>query len=245
MILRAENKDCMEIMKEYPDKYFDLAVIDPPYGINVISNRQFGDARRKDGSVRLSKDKRNGRKSIIMNEYKIKDWDSNYPDQQYFNELFRVSQKQIIFGENYIQFEQKTTSTGRIFWDKVNGSNDFSDGEMVWTNLFSSVRQIEYMWNGMLQGKSFIEGRINQGNKALCEKRIHVTQKPIELYKWIYKNYAKPEFKIIDTHLGSGSNLIAADNFKISEFVCCEIDKEYFTDAMNRYKEYKRQLKMF
>jgi len=234
----------MDIMAQYPDKYFDLAIVDPPYGLGEDGSKTRGRTFRKDGTHRLSIDKRNGRKSLIFNEYKSGGWDDNFPDQLYFNELFRVSKKQIIFGENYIQFEQKATSTGRIFWDKINGSNDFSDGEMAWTNLFSSVRKIEYLWNGMLQGSDG-DGKIVEGNNKKLEKRIHPTQKPRRLYKRIFSRFTDKKMKVLDTHGGSFSSAIEAYYFEFAEFVICEKDKDYFADSKSRFEVETQQMCLF
>ena len=214
MILRAENKDCMEVMAEYPDNYFDLAVVDPPYGINVTKNKR-------------------------LNNNSVNDWDSKIPSNEYFTELKRVSKNQIIWGGNYF-IEHLNNTRCFINWDKLNHSDTYADCEMAWTSFDENAKIFKYMWDGNRYG---YEGNIKGVGKPSI--RIHPTQKPIKLYEWIYKNYAKPEFKVIDTHGGSFSNAIAADNFNIAEFVICEIDKDYFTDGMHRYNEYKRQLKLF
>jgi len=239
------NQDCMEGMRELPDNFADLACVDPPYGIGEDGSKTHGRTFRKDGTHRLSIDNRTGRKSLIYNKYRSAGWDHKQPDQEYFNELFRVSKKVIIWGANYINFDQKDTSSGLIFWDKVNGTNDFSDGEVAWTDLFSSVRKFEFMWNGMLQGKGAVSGKINQGDKSLCETRIHPTQKPVQLYGWIYKNYLPEGGKVLDTHGGSFSNRIAADKAGNIDFIGYEIDKEYYDKAERRYKDFKSQLRMF
>ena len=206
MILRAENKDCMEVMAEYPDNYFDLAVVDPPYGHNAMDGSR---TRKKYGINRGD------------------NWDCYRPDKAYFNELQRVSKNQIVWGGNYF-ITNLTDTKCFIIWDKkiAEGMNNYAMCEMAWTSFNGRPAKI-------------------YAKIAAQENRIHPTQKPIKLYEWIYKNYAKPEFKVIDTHGGSFSNAIAADNFNIAEFVICEIDKEYFTDGMHRYNEYKRQLKLF
>lgn len=235
MIRRFENKDCIEGMKEFPDKYFDLAICDPPYGIKWSAAPVSFSGKTKHSKT--------GEISMIKgNVFDPKDWDSNQPEQNYFDELFRISKIQIIFGENYIQFDQKKLSSGRIFWDKVNDKSIFSDGELAWTNAHKSIKQIEFLWNGMLQGKSFIEGRIQQGNKKLVEKKIHPTQKPIELYKWILQNYAKTGDLIFDSHVGSGSSLIACEELGF-EYVGFEIDPDYFAAATKRIDEFRKQPK--
>ena len=243
-MLAITNEDNMRLMSRYPDGYFDLAICDPPYGIGEDGSKTKGRTFRKDGSARNNLDKRTGRKSVIFNTYKSKSWDESPPNQDYFDELFRVSKNIIIWGSNHLLFNQKKLSSGRIFWDKVNGSSDFSDGEFAWTNLFGSVRMVRFMWNGMLQGKSIIDGHLNQGNKALCEKRIHPTQKPVKLYEWLLQNYAKAGQSILDTHLGSGSIAIACHNMGFS-LTACELDTEYFEAATKRIKQHQSQTRMF
>ena len=243
--IQVYNDDCMNIMQQYEDGHFDLAICDPPYGIGEDGRKSASRTEKSDGSIRHGIDPRNGRPIIRKkSKYSAKQWDSKQPEQYYFDELFRVSKKVIIWGSNYLNFEQKTTSSGRIFWDKVNGTNDFSDGEIAFTNLFSSVRQFEFMWNGMLQGAGVNSGRTSQGNKKLCEKRIHPTQKPVALYRWLLDKYAKPDFKILDTHLGSGSNAIACHWFGC-ELVAAELDEEYYQDSLKRFKRETAQQKMF
>jgi len=237
-------EDNMELMSRYSDDHFDLAIVDSPYGIGEDGSKTKGRTFRKDGTARKSVDKRTGRKAVIYNTYKNGEWDSNYPKQKYFNELFRVSKKQIIWGINYILFDQSADSSGRIFWDKVNGDNDFSDGELAWTNLFKSVRQFEFMWNGMLQGQGIINGRRNQGDKSKCEKRLHPTQKPRVLYEWLLSNYAKEGDKILDTHLGSGSIALAAHNLGF-DLTACELDKDYYDDSIKRIENHMAQIRMF
>ena len=188
------NMDCMDGMKDFPDKYFDLAVVDPPYGIGCMSMNY-----TKSGAVRISR--RNGNKSVGRRDYrKQTQWDV-IPTAEYFAELFRVSKSQIIWGGNYFSDVLKP-SKGFIVWDKRcydSMRNDFADCEFAWISEGLGVaRMFRYIWNGMI--------RADQKNK---EERFHPTQKPIALYKWILKNYAKPGYKILDTHVGSGSSLIA------------------------------------
>ena len=221
-------EDNMAGMARYPDGYFHLAIVDPPYGIG--ESRKQGPGARNDFII----DKRNGVKTAVKTFHKIADWDDQQPTQSYFDELFRVSRRRIIFGENYLLFSQKQTSTGRIFWDKVNGENDFSDGELIWTDCIKSVRQIEFMWNGMMQGKSLQEGRVQNGDKRE-QKRIHQNQKPVLLYKWLLTNYAKPGDRILDTHLGSGSHRIAAWDMGF-DFWAWENDPDYFAGQQKRFE---------
>lgn len=230
----AYNRDCLEAMREMPDKAFDLAIVDPPYGLG-------------EGTKHLSRQQpvrqRNGSDLPVLSLHTAKDWDTEQPPQVYFDELFRVSRKHIIFGENYLQFSQKHSSSGRIFWDKINGSNDFSDGEMAWTNLFTSIRQYRFLWNGMIQGTP-VRPTYQQGNKQLNEKRIHPTQKPVALYKWLLTNYAKPGQTILDTHLGSGSSRIAAYDLGF-DFTGYELDKDYFEAQEQRFARHIAQPKLF
>ena len=158
----------------------------------------------------------------------------------FFNELIRVSKNYIVFGCNYFDY---VFAHGRIVWDKCNGNSTFSDCEIAATNCHDSVRLFRYMWNGMMQGKSIQEGHIAQGNKALNEPRIHVTQKPTNLYRWIFGKYAKPGFKILDTHLGSGTSRRAAYDFGL-DFVGYEINEEYFELQEKAFVEYTSQLRM-
>lgn len=220
-------------MAEYPDKYFDLAVVDPPYGIKA--DRAFV---RKTPAI----DPRNGR-PILTKPKKIGNWDNERPSNIYFQELLRISKNQIIWGGNYFA-DLLPAKSCWIVWDKVNGKSDQADCELAWTSFNSAVRQIEYMWC-IAQGKSISEGRIAQGNNKLWEKKLHPTQKPVILYDWIYQTYFKNGGKVIDTHLGSGSNRIAADKAGNIDFVGFELDKDYFDAQEKRWAEYKKQLILF
>lgn len=185
------NVDCLPAMELFPDNYFDLAVVDPPYFSGPERRGFYGSKVSKIG---------------VHRDYPVSPaWSK--PEPEYFRELFRVCRHYIVWGCNYFDYQ---FATGRIVWDKCNGNSSFSDCEIAATNLFSSVRMFRYMWSGMMQGKSITEGDTMQGNKSLNEKRIHPTQKPVALYDWIFKNYAEPGQKILDTHLGSGSSRIAA-----------------------------------
>ena len=194
------NEDCIELMKRYPDKYFDLAVVDPPYGIGISSNP----FRQKHGKC---------------------DWDNCIPNQQYFDELLRVSKNQIIWGGNYFDLPP---SQGFIIWDKKQ-PQEFSSAmcEMAWMS-FQKPAKIFRM--------HVITAELN---------KIHPTQKPVALYQWIYKNYLPEGGKVLDTHLGSGSNRIAADKAGNIEFTACELDTDYFLAQEKRWKEYKSQLVLF
>jgi len=231
------NIDCMELLRETPDKYYSLCIVDPPYGINVAkmayTQEDNMSVKQKNGTIlRVKKSK-----------YKHGDWDKNIPNKAYFNELFRVSKNQIIWGIKY--FNLSGIGNGLIKWNKcVPDGVSFNNYEYAYCSLLNKEIEFTYMWAGMFQGKSLLEPTIQQGNKQLNEKRIHPTQKPIRLYKWLLKNYSKPTDKILDTHFGSLSSAIAAHYFGC-EFVGCEIDKEYFDASVKRFKEQTIQLNLF
>ena len=209
MISEVKNIDCIEYMQQFPDKYFELAIVDPPYGIGA-------------NKMTLG----NGKKKIFRGS---NDWDNTIPNQDYFQELFRVSKNQIIWGGNYMTEFLEATGCW-IFWDKGTGENDFADGELAWTSFKGALRKINKSWVGA-NAKDGIE-------------RIHPTQKPIYLYRWILNKYAKKGDKILDTHLGSGSSRIAAD-MEGFNFYACELDKYYFDASCKRFEEYKLQQKLF
>jgi site-specific DNA-methyltransferase (adenine-specific) len=201
------NEDCIEGMKRYADGYFDLAIVDPPYGINI--NVSIG--RRKG-------DKKS-------NCHKFAGNDSSIPNEEYFDELFRVSKNQIIWGGNYMT-EYLTPTPCWLLWDKGFSEDvTFAQFEMAWTSFNSSAKKYNY-------------------NAAKQQNRIHPTQKPTSLYDWILQRYAKPNDLILDTHLGSQSSRIAAykNGFDFTGF---EIDKDYFEQGNKRFNEFKSQLTLF
>ena len=214
-----ENCDNMLLMARYPDNYFDLAIVDPPYGINIqkmnyTQSTKGGVAKRKDYSS-------------------VGNWDSETPTKEYFNELKRVTKNQIIWGGNY--FELPLTKSW-IIWDKKTEdkySNDFADCEMAWNSFDKPAKIVRYLWSGMLQP-----------DMKYKQKRIHPTEKPYQLYKWILDKYAKPNDKILDTHLGSGSIAIACHDYGF-DLTACELDKEYFDKAMQRINNHVAQQKLF
>lgn len=219
------NMDCLPAMELFPDNYFDLAVVDPPYFSGPERRGFYGSKVSKIG---------------VHRDYHVSPaWSK--PEPEYFRELLRVCRRYIVWGCNYFDYQ---FATGRIVWDKCNGNSSFSDCEIAATNLFSSVRMFRYMWSGMMQGKSITEGDTMQGNKSLNEKRIHPTQKPVALYDWIFKNYAEPGQKILDTHLGSGSSRIAAYEAGLG-FIGFEIDPFYFQLEEERFSEYTSQTSLF
>ena len=214
----AYNMDCMEYMWTLPDKAFDLAVVDPPYGIGESG----------------SKNHTRGKLAISKNYKAFAGGDTQPPQSDYFEQLIRVSKNQIIFGANHFANRlPNPTSSCWIVWDKENGNTDFADCELAWTSFKTAVRIFHFRWQGMLQG-----------NMADKEQRIHPTQKPIALYAWIYKNYAKPGDKILDTHLGSGSSRIAAYDAGL-DFVGCEIDPYYFKAQEERFRTHTAQENLF
>ena len=218
------NMDCMEGLKEFPDKYFDLAIVDPPYFSGPEKREYFG---RKVSPI-----------GVHRNFKKTDQWE--VPTKEYFDELKRVSKHQIIWGCNYFDYN---FGPGRIVWDKCNGASSFSDAEIAYTSVHDSVRLFRYMWNGMFQGKSISEGHLQRGNKSLNEVKIHPTQKPIDLYKWIVMNYTVPLFKILDTHVGSASSLIAFYDAQL-DYVGFEKDGQIYKDSSERLEIHKSQLSM-
>ena len=201
--LKLIQGDCMDVMKDYPDNYFDLAIVDPPYGIDVTSMEMGGRKRN-------TQDKK-------------KNWDCGVPDDSYFNELFRASKNQIIWGGNYFNLPP---SQYFCVWDK---------GETMYGRSFAEC-ELAWIRSG---GTRILKKNPNQLD------RIHPTQKPIILYEWLYKNYATKDMKVLDTHLGSGSNAISAYYFGVSEFVGVELDEDYFKAACKRVDAQTNQLKLF
>jgi site-specific DNA-methyltransferase (adenine-specific) len=214
--ITLHNGDCMDGMKDMPDNAFDLAIVDPPYGIGDI-------IRHSKGGGQLAEN---------FNDGKDLEWNSKIPDKQYFCELSRVSTNQIIWGGNYFA-HLMDPSRCWIAWDKKNGGSSFADIELAWTSFDRVAKIFRFRWSGMLQE--------NMGRK---ERRIHPTQKPVELYKWLLKTYAKPGQTIIDTHLGSGSIAIACHDLKY-DLVGYELDADYYASAVNRFKNHSAQLLLF
>ena len=194
--------DCMEAMKAFPDGFFDLAVVDPPYGL--------GDKLTQGGTWASKYTKGNA------------DWDVT-PQKEYWVELFRVSKNQIVWGGNYFGLPPTRCF---IIWDKVAHMDTLADCEYAWSSFDRNAKIYKHVRN-------------------TSETRIHMCQKPVKLYEWIYMNYLPQGGKVIDTHLGSGSNRIAADKQGNIEFYGYEIDKEYFDASVKRFDEYKAQLTLF
>jgi len=213
------NIDCMEYMKGLEDNAFDLAIVDPPYGIGESGGNE-------------------SRNRVKTNNYVKKNWDKSSPSPEYFIELRRVSKNQIIWGANHFMQSLQLGSPCWIVWDKINGASDFADCELAYTSFLKAVRLFKYEWNGMMQGG------IGRNDKMRKEKRIHPTQKPVKLYEWLLANYAKEGDKILDTHLGSGSSAIAA-HYSGFEFVGCELDEDYYKAAKARFNKETAQLDIF
>ncbi len=220
-------RDCMPAMAEMKDNQYDLAIVDPPYFSGPEKMQYYGQKVSSKGVKRTS--------------YKPLENSWSVPMKDYFDELTRVSKNQIIWGINYFQF---SPGSGRIIWDKCNANSSYSDCEIASISSIESTRMFRFMWNGMMQGKSATEGHIQQGNKKICEKRIHPTQKPVILYKWLLDKFAKPGMKILDTHGGSMSIAIACHDlgFDLDLF---EIDENYHAAGLKRFDDHVAQLNLF
>ena len=234
-MLNITNEDNMLLMARYPDKYFDLAIVDPPYGIGADKQSIKPIlVKQKNGTTLKVKN---------TNQYTQKNWDSTIPTDKYFNELKRVSKNQIIWGANYFGL-----IGGYLVWDKLNGDSDQFDCEIAYNSFNNRTDLIYFMWQGMFQGvycgRDVRKALIQQGNKQLNEKRLHPTQKPVSLYKWLLDKYAKEGDKILDTHLGSGSIAIACHDYGF-DLTACELDKEYYDKAMERINNHVAQQKLF
>lgn len=204
--IEITNEDNMLLMARYPDNYFDLAIVDPPYGINKIWVGGNGNGWSK---ARKESEKRN--------------WDNDIPKKEYFDELFRISKNQIIWGGNYFT-EYLKPSRCWLSWLKPERGFTLSEFELAWTSFNNVTRVFEYMRNEI--------------------GRTHPTQKPVALYKWLLDKYAKQGDKILDTHLGSGSIAIACHDYGF-QLTACELDTEYYEKAVERIKNHVSQLKLF
>ena len=222
-MINIYNKDCLEAMKLMQDNQFDLAIVDPPYGIGFDGNTT---VKGKSGKAKTFSN---------IQHHKKKGWDSNRPSQDYFIELQRVSKNQIIWGGNYFA-DLLPPKKGWVYWDKkITNSNNknYSDGELAYTSFDCILRKFTYDWIGF--------GYLNNPQK---QKKIHPTEKPIQLYEWLLMNYAKEGDKILDTHLGSGSIAIACHNLGF-DLTGYELDKEYFDNATKRIKDHQAQTTLF
>lgn len=202
------NMDCMTLLKATPDKFYELAIIDPPYGIGF------------DKKIR---------------EKSTKQWDSEIPSNLYFDEIKRVSKNQIIWGANYFPSLWLNGCRGFIFWNKDVNFYTYSAGELAYTSFKAPAKYFYYAWNGLADG---VRGK----NKI--EQTIHPTQKPIKLYEWLLTNYAKTGDKILDTHGGSMSSVIACLNMGF-DITCCELDSDYFKAGVARVEQSQKQQRMF
>ena len=208
------NADCMDILKQLPDKCIDLVLTDPPYGIGEAAGKNLSRGK-------LAK----------PTQYAIKDWDNKIPEKEIFNEIFRVSKNQIIFGGNYF-VEYLKNSSCWLVWDK-NNTGDFADCELAWTNFKSAVRKYKWTWNGMLQE--------DMKNKDV---RIHPTQKPLKLFEMILRDYSNENDLILDCFSGSGTTAVACHNLK-RRFICIEKDKDYWKASVERLEIAQSQLRLF
>ena len=203
-MITITNEDNMLLMSRYPDNYFELAIVDPPYGINA------GKMTMGSGNHKFKKGK---------------EWDSEIPSKEYFDELFRVSKNQVIWGGNYFPLP---LNNNWLIWDKLNPNLSFSEAELAWCSIKKNIRIFKHY-----SAMEDIDG-----------KKQHPTQKPVKLYKWILDKYAKEGDKILDTHLGSGSIAIACHDYGFN-LTACELDKEYFDKAMERLNNHMAQQKLF
>ena len=213
------NMDCLEYMRKCPDKIFDLAIVDPPYGINAPNMKMGEHAGYESTATKLKKGRLNQGAGKLKNralQMLPVEWDYAPPSQEYFDELFRVSKNQIIWGGNYFHLPP---TRGIICWDKMQPWDNFSQVELAWTSFDCPAKLFKYSTTG----------------GANAEKKIHPTQKPVALYGWILKTFAKAGDKILDTHLGSGSSRIAA--YKMGfDFWATEIDVGYFISQNERFR---------
>jgi site-specific DNA-methyltransferase (adenine-specific) len=227
----------MQFMADVPDKYYDLAIVDPPYGIGASKQSQ-------------SSSKMKGRKNSIIkrSDLKSKEWDNKIPSQKYFNELFRVSKEQIIWGGNYFPLP---LINSWIVWNKLQVLETRSDGELAWTSFKRPLKIVPLLQDGFKRGQNVGYNQPVIYNEPFSGKQtIHPTQKPVALYEWLLSKYAKPNDKIIDTHGGSGSIAIAVDkantldktNYSLD---IIELDKDYFDASLNRFNQYKSQTTLF
>lgn len=215
------NADCMDILKQLPDKCIDLVLTDPPYGINA-SSKNF-----------LRQGKQTGKSKCVSGlNYKISNWDKDIPEKQVFEEIKRVSKNQIIFGGNYF-VDFLTNSSCWLVWDKLTGDNLYADCELAYTSFKSAVKKYTYLWKGMLQE--------DMKNKDI---RIHPTQKPLKLFEMILRDYSNENDLILDCFSGSGTTAVACHNLK-RRFICIEKDYDYWKASVERLENAQAQLKLF
>jgi len=214
-MINLHNINCMIALKEMQDNEFDLAIVDPPYGIN---------ADKKNSGKKLQSKK----SSSLSKDYGSQIWDNSIPNEDYFIELKRVSKRQIVWGANFFNLQG-----GMVYWHKRVTMPTYSQGELAWLSWQNKIDFVDIAWHGMIQH--------DMKNK---EQRIHPTQKPVKLYEWLLMNYAKEGDKILDTHLGSGSIAIACHNlgFYLEGY---ELDKDYFDAAKKRLEQHQAQKRLF
>jgi site-specific DNA-methyltransferase (adenine-specific) len=252
MISEVHFIDNVEFMKTLPDNFIDLAYLDPEYGIGESKKNHKSRNTpiiQKNGNFLKAKD----------NIFTQEDWDISPPSDEYFNEVFRISKEQFIWGGNYFKqivgtpfkpprrkdfnkFLDKNPK-GWVLWDKVNGTNDFNDCELAWTSFDRPSIILPYLWNGMMQGVSIQYGLIQKGNKKLNEKRIHPTQKPMPINKWVLMTYlSNKNSKVFDAGIGSQGSRIAAYEFGC-DFYGCENNQHNFDSGQKRFKQFLDQHK--
>ena len=214
-MIELHNIDCMEYLATLEDNAFELAIVDPPYGIGA-AHKNFG----------------SGGGNYKNSDYKSKDWDKVHVNGNVLTEIQRCAKNQIIWGANHFANEFNSSSSGWIVWDKMEKTNDFSTCELAYTSFERGLRRYKFLWSGYWQG--------DMKNK---ERRIHPTQKPVKLYEWLLMNYAKEADRILDTHLGSGSIAIACHNLGF-DLVGCELDTDYFEAAKKRLQQHQSQLRI-
>ena len=218
----VHNMDCLELMEELPENYFDLAICDPPYGIGA----------GKGTEIYLSNNGKQDWKGKKKNDNTIYgEWDNSMPEKRYFDLLKNISRNQVIWGGNYFTDYLRPVSSW-VVWDKKNGDSFFADGELAWTSFNNKMRIFQFLSCGFM------------GSHKKRDRRIHPTQKPVALYKWILQNYAKPGMKIFDSHVGSGSSRIACYDMGF-DFVGCELDSDYWQAQEERFQNHIKQADLF
>ena len=222
--IKIIHGDCMEYMATLKDKAFELAIVDPPYAVGA-DDGNFGRGGAK--AIAFT----NSQTATYRKDLKQYANAKTVPDKEYFKELFRISKNQIIWGANY--YPQYLNHSGWIVWDKEKTDGLLSEAELAYQSLYKTVKIYRHVWEGFRKGKGSFE-------QTAC-RTIHPNQKPVALYQWLLKNYAKQGDKILDTHLGSGSSAIAADIMGF-DFVGLEIDKDYYEAALDRFNRHKQQL---
>ena len=228
------NEDCVQGMKRFPDKHFDLAIVDPPYGIGRSDNKK---------TIGRNKSRKNGINK--RTDYKNKKWDSEPPKAEYFKELFRVSKNQIIWGANHFISRMPFDSSCWIVWDKMMDMDTYASGEMAWTSFKTPMKIVVLKHSGFRRGVTIgRESKIKYNEPFSGAMDIHPTQKPTELYDWILSQYAVKGNLILDTHLGSGSSRIACEKAGL-DFTGFELDQDYYEAQEKRFKDHLKQPRLF